>query len=201
MPAIESKLQKDDAFLRRDEHWRREAERLREEEAEIALGGGERARERHHERGKLLARERVEALVDEGSPFLELGLWAGHGMYEEWGGAPAAGVVAGIGTVHGRDLVVVANDATVKAGAWFPATVKKILRAQEIALENRLPVVYLVDSAGVFLPLQEEIFPDKGALRPGLLQQRPPVGRGRLPDGGDHGLVRGRRGVPADHER
>jgi acetyl-CoA carboxylase carboxyltransferase component len=161
MPAIESKLQKDDAFLRRDEHWRREAERLREEEAEIALGGGERARERHHERGKLLARERVEALVDEGSPFLELGLWAGHGMYEEWGGAPAAGVVAGIGTVHGRDLVVVANDATVKAGAWFPATVKKILRAQEIALENRLPIVYLVDSAGVFLPLQEEIFPDR----------------------------------------
>ncbi|HLE82801.1 MAG TPA: carboxyl transferase domain-containing protein, partial [Thermoanaerobaculia bacterium] len=161
MPAIETKLRKDDAFARRDEHWRRELERLREEEAAIALGGGERARERHHERGKLLARERVAALLDDGSSLLELGLWAGYGMYQEWGGAPAAGVVAGIGAVHGRDVVVVANDATVKAGAWFPITVKKILRAQEIALENRLPVVYLVDSAGVFLPMQEEIFPDK----------------------------------------
>jgi acetyl-CoA carboxylase carboxyltransferase component len=161
MPVIESRLQKDDAFRRRDEHWRREVERLHAEEAEIGLGGGERARERHHERGKLLARERVGALLDEGSPLLELGLWAGHGMYEEWGGAPAAGVVTGVGRVHGRDVVVVANDATVKAGAWFPITVKKILRAQEVALENRLPVVYLVDSAGVFLPMQEEIFPDK----------------------------------------
>jgi acetyl-CoA carboxylase carboxyltransferase component len=134
---------------------------LREEQAVIELGGGERARERHTSRGKLLARERVAALCDPGAPFLEVALWAGHGMYEEWGGAPAAGVVAGVGRVHGRDVVVVANDATVKAGAWFPITCKKVLRAQEIALENRLPVVYLVDSAGVFLPLQEEIFPDR----------------------------------------
>jgi acetyl-CoA carboxylase carboxyltransferase component len=161
MAVIESKLKKDDAYERRFEHWRGEVERLREEQAVIELGGGERARERHTSRGKLLARERVAALCDPGAPFLEVALWAGHGMYEEWGGAPAAGVVAGVGRVHGRDVVVVANDATVKAGAWFPITCKKVLRAQEIALENRLPVVYLVDSAGVFLPLQEEIFPDR----------------------------------------
>jgi acetyl-CoA carboxylase carboxyltransferase component len=109
----------------------------------------------------MTARERIAMLCDEGSDFLELGLWVAHGFYEEYGGAPGAGVVIGIGTVHQRDVVVVANDATVKAGAWFPLTCKKVLRAQEIALENRLPIVYLVDSAGVFLPLQDEIFPDK----------------------------------------
>ncbi len=158
---LESTIARDDAFARREEHWRREVERLREEEAAIALGGGERARTRHVGRGKLLARERIEALCDPESAFLEMGVWAGHGMYEEWGGAPAAGTVAGIGTIHGRDMVVVANDATVKAGAWFPITCKKVLRAQEIALENHLPIVYLVDSAGVFLPMQEEIFPDR----------------------------------------
>jgi acetyl-CoA carboxylase carboxyltransferase component len=161
MAVIESNLTKNEAFERRDAHWRAEVERLREERAEIELGGGERARRKQHDRGKMLARERVEALCDPGSPFLEVGLWAGHDMYEEWGGAPAGGVVTGVGTIHGRDVVVVSNDATVKAGAWFPITCKKVLRAQEIALENRLPIVYLVDSAGVFLPLQEEIFPDR----------------------------------------
>lgn len=161
MAVIESKLKKDETYERRFAHWRGEVERLREEQAAIELGGGKRARERQKSRGKLLARERVAALCDPGAPFLEVALWAGHGMYQEWGGAPAAGVVAGIGAIHGRDVVVVANDATVKAGAWFPITCKKVLRAQEIALENRLPVVYLVDSAGVFLPLQEEIFPDR----------------------------------------
>jgi acetyl-CoA carboxylase carboxyltransferase component len=161
MAVIESELKKDDAYERRFAHWQGELERLLEEQAAIELGGGEWARERHHSRGKLLARERVAALCDPGAPFLEVALWAGHGMYEEWGGAPAAGVVVGIGRVHGRDMVVVANDATVKAGAWFPITCKKVLRAQEIALENRLPIVYLVDSAGVFLPMQEEIFPDR----------------------------------------
>ena len=161
MAVIESKLQKNDAFARQAEHWRSEVARLREEEAKIRLGGGEKAQAKQRAQGKMTARERVAALCDPGSPFLELGLWVAHGFYEEYGGAPAAGVVVGIGQVHGRDDVVVANDATVKAGAWFPLTCKKVLRAQEIALENRLPIVYLVDSAGVFLPLQDEIFPDK----------------------------------------
>ncbi|HEX2163025.1 MAG TPA: acyl-CoA carboxylase subunit beta [Thermoanaerobaculia bacterium] len=136
-------------------------EEIRRQEAEIALGGGEAAQAKQRARGKMTARERVAALCDPDTPFLELGVWVAHGFYEEWGGAPAAGVVVGIGTVSGRETVIVANDATVKAGAWFPLTAKKVLRAQEIALENRLPIVYLVDSAGVFLPLQDEIFPDK----------------------------------------
>jgi len=161
LPVIESQIEQDDTFARRDEHWRREVERMRAEEEEIRLGGGERARQRHHDRGKMLARERVEALCDPGTAFLEIGVWAAHDMYQEWGGAPAAGVVVGIGSVAGRDAVIVANDATVKAGAWFPMTCKKVLRAQEVALENRLPIIYLVDSAGVFLPMQEDIFPDK----------------------------------------
>ncbi len=127
----------------------------------VKLGGGEEAVEKHHSRGKLTARERIDKIVDPGSSFLEIGLFAAYGMYEEYGGAPSSGTVFGIGTISGRDTVIVANDATVKAGAWFPMTCKKNLRAQEIAMENRLPIVYLVDSAGVFLPLQSEIFPDK----------------------------------------
>ncbi|HXO18673.1 MAG TPA: carboxyl transferase domain-containing protein, partial [Thermoanaerobaculia bacterium] len=123
--------------------------------------GGPKALEKQRAQGKMTARERVAALCDPGAPFLELGLWVAEGFYKEYGGAPSAGVVVGIGSIHGRDVVVVANDATVKAGAWFPLTCKKVLRAQEIALENRLPIVYLVDSAGVFLPLQDEIFPDR----------------------------------------
>lgn len=125
------------------------------------LGGGTAAIEKHHARKKLTARERIQQLLDAGSPFLEIGLFAADGMYSEYGGAPSAGTVFGIGKVHGRNCVIVANDATVKAGAWFPITAKKNLRAQEIALENRIPIVYLVDSAGVFLPLQDDIFPDK----------------------------------------
>jgi acetyl-CoA carboxylase carboxyltransferase component len=158
---LASELQPDDAWRRRAEHWRGEMARLREEEARLRLGGGESAQERQRQQGKMTARERVAALCDPGAPFLELGLWAGWGMYEEHGGAPAAGVVAGIGAIHGRDFLVVADDATVKAGAKFPLGIKKVLRTQEIALENRLPIVYLVDSAGVFLPMQDEIFPDK----------------------------------------
>ncbi len=161
MPPIDSKLKKDDAFARRAAHWRGQLAALREGEARIRQGGGEAAQARQRTLGKLTARERVTALCDPGTPFLELGLWVAHGFYGEYGGAPAAGVVVGIGQVQGRDVVVVANDATVKAGAWFPLTAKKVLRAQEIALENRLPIVYLVDSAGVFLPMQDEIFPDK----------------------------------------
>lgn len=128
---------------------------------EIAEGGGKKKIAKQHDQGKMTARERVAALIDEGSEFFEIGALAAFGMYEEYGGAPAAGVIVGLGRVSGRLSVIVANDATVKAGAWFPMTGKKNLRAQEIAMENRIPIIYLVDSAGVFLPLQDEIFPDK----------------------------------------
>ncbi len=131
------------------------------EQAVLRLGGGPKAIERQHDKGRLTARERIDRLIDPGTYFLELGLWAGWQMYEEFGGAPAAGVVTGIGVVTGRRLMLVANDATVKAGAFFPATAKKVLRAQRVAMENRLPLIYLVDSAGVFLPLQEDVFPDE----------------------------------------
>ena len=127
----------------------------------IYLGGGEKNAAKQKEKGKLLARERIDYLVDEGSEWLEVGAFAAEDMYAEQGGCPSAGVVCGIGYVSGRQCMIVANDATVKAGAWFPMTAKKNLRAQEIAMENRLPVIYLVDSAGVYLPMQDEIFPDK----------------------------------------
>ncbi|MDH3403257.1 MAG: acyl-CoA carboxylase subunit beta [Acidobacteriota bacterium] len=161
MATIGSRLKRDGKFAQRAAHWRERLDEVERQEAELRLGGGEKRLAEHRAKGKMTARERVAALCDEGSELLELGLWVAHGFYEEHGGAPAAGVVTGLGTIHGRDVVVVANDATVKAGAWFPLTCKKVLRAQEIALENRLPVVYLVDSAGVFLPMQDEIFPDK----------------------------------------
>jgi acetyl-CoA carboxylase carboxyltransferase component len=134
---------------------------LRREEETIKQGGGPKAIDRQHSKNRLTARERVARLLDPTTPFFELGLWAAWGMYREWGGAPSAGVVTGVGSVHGRRVMVIANDATVKAGAFFPMTAKKVLRAQRIALENRLPLVYLVDSAGVFLPLQDEVFPDE----------------------------------------
>jgi len=134
---------------------------LKAKENKIRLGGGEKKIEEQHQKGKLTARERIEYLVDKNSNFLEIGLFAGEGMYKDQGGCPAGGVITGIGFVKGRQCVIVANDATVKAGAWFPITAKKNLRAQEIAMENRLPIIYLVDSAGVFLPMQDEIFPDK----------------------------------------
>jgi acetyl-CoA carboxylase carboxyltransferase component len=154
-------VKRDVTFEANRDHWLNELRILEAQRAQIAAGGGERAAERQRSLGKLLARERVAALVDPGSSFQELGSFAAWGLYEEWGGAPAAGVVVGLGRVAGRECVIVANDATVKAGAWFPMTCKKILRAQEIALENRLPIIYLVDSAGVFLPMQDEIFPDR----------------------------------------
>lgn len=135
-------------------------EALRREEHTIEAGGGTKAAARQHEKGRLTARERIARLVDD-KHFFELGLWAAWGMYKEWGGAPSAGVVTGIGTVADRRVMIIANDATVKAGAFFPMTCKKVLRAQRMALENRLPLVYLVDSAGVFLPLQDEVFPDE----------------------------------------
>lgn len=128
---------------------------------QIYLGGGKKSIDKHKEKGKLTARERVELLVDKDSEILELAEFAGYEMYEEFGGCPAGGVVAVLGYIHKRLCVIVANDATVKAGAWFPITAKKNLRAQEIAMENKLPIIYLVDSAGVFLPMQDEIFADK----------------------------------------
>lgn len=161
MATIESKLTRDATFAQRVSHWRQRLDEIQAGEAEIRMGGGKERLAKHRGRGKLTARERIAALCDEDADFLELGLWVAYGFYEEYGGAPAAGVVIGLGVIHGREVVVVANDATVKAGAWFPLTCKKVLRAQEIALENRLPIVYLVDSAGVFLPLQDEIFADK----------------------------------------
>jgi 3-methylcrotonyl-CoA carboxylase beta subunit len=129
--------------------------------AQISLGGGKKKIDKEHSKGKLTARERIDYLIDPKSNFLELGAFVANDMYEEYGGCPAAGVVMGIGYVSGKQCIIVANDATVKAGAWFPITAKKNLRAQEIAMENNLPIIYLVDSAGVFLPLQDEIFPDK----------------------------------------
>src|SRR5499427_3018569 len=134
---------------------------LAEQEADIRLGGGQAAIERQHKKKRLTARERIEKLIDPDSTFFELNLWAAWGMYDQWGGAPAAGVVTGIGTISGRRHMIIANDATVKAGAFFPATAKKVLRAQKIAVQNRLPLVYMVDSAGVFLPLQDDVFPDE----------------------------------------
>lgn len=131
------------------------------EEEVIRAGGGVDKAEKEHAKGKLTARERISLLIDVNSPFDEIGLWAAWGMYEEEGGCPSAGVITGVGRVSGRNCMIIANDATVKAGAWFPMTAKKNLRAQEIAMENHLPLIYLVDSAGVYLPMQDQIFPDK----------------------------------------
>ena len=147
------------AWRTNEEAHRELAAQLREKLAAARLGGGEKARARHTSRGKLLPRERVDSLLDPGSPFLELAPLAADGMYD--GAAPAAGVIAGIGRVSGREVVIVANDATVKGGTYYPMTVKKHLRAQEVALENRLPCLYLVDSGGAFLPMQDEVFPDR----------------------------------------
>jgi 3-methylcrotonyl-CoA carboxylase beta subunit len=133
---------------------------VRNEEEKIRLGGGEKAIESQHNKKRLTARERINLLIDRDTEFFELGLYAAYEMYEEWGGSPSAGVVTGLGRIHGRLYMLIVNDATVKAGAFFPMTAKKVIRAQNIAIENHIPTVYLVDSAGVFLPLQEDVFPD-----------------------------------------
>src|SRR5438876_9306048 len=132
---------------------------VRNEEEQIREGGGPKAIESQHSKGRLTARERIQRLIDPGT-FFELGTYVAYRMYEEWGGAPAAGVVSGLALVETRLVMIIANDATVKAGAFFPMTSKKVIRAQNIAIENRVPVIYLVDSAGIFLPLQEDVFPD-----------------------------------------
>ncbi len=160
MPRLDSHVnRKDPDFVARDGHHRKLADDLREKLERAALGGSEKAREKHEARGKLLPRERVRTLLDPGSPFLEVAPLAAHGMYDD--AAPGAGAIAGIGRVNGVECMVVANDATVKGGTYYPITVKKHLRAQEIALENNLPCIYLVDSGGAFLPLQDEVFPDR----------------------------------------
>src|SRR6201996_8605163 len=133
---------------------------VKNEEAQIRQGGGEKAIESQHAKKRLTARERIGLLIDRDTAFFELGLYAAYEMYEEWGGAPSAGVVTGLGRIHGRLFMLIVNDATVKAGAFFPMTAKKVIRAQNIAIENHIPTIYLVDSAGVFLPLQEDVFPD-----------------------------------------
>ncbi len=155
MPKLNLEFNKNEDFMRL------QLANLRKLADKIKQGGGLKRIEKEHAKGKLTARERIDYLIDKKSKFLEFGLFAAHGMYEDVGGCPAAGVVTGLGYVNKRLCVIVANDATVKAGAWFPMAGKKNLRAQEIAMENRLPIIYLVDSAGVFLPMQDEIFPDK----------------------------------------
>ena len=160
MPAIRTQIDpRSPDFIAHAAHHRQLAAELERRLARAAAGGGDKARQRHTERGKLLARDRIDALLDPGSAFLEIAALAAEDMYD--GAAPAAGMVCGIGRVMGQEVVVVANDATVKGGTYFPITVKKHLRAQQIAHENRLPCIYLVDSGGAFLPLQDEVFPDK----------------------------------------
>ncbi len=148
-------------FNKNEDHNKLAVSELHKRLNKVHQGGGEKHIAKHKAKGKMTARERIDALLDKGSPRIEIGAFAAEGMYKEYGGAPSAGVVVLIGYVSKRQCMVVANDATVKAGAWFPMTGKKNLRAQEIAIENRLPIIYLVDSAGVFLPMQDEIFPDK----------------------------------------
>jgi len=148
-------------FNKNEDNMKQALSQLRSRFQKIAVGGGVKAIDKQHEKNKLTARERIAYLLDDDAAFYEIGAFAGYDMYEEYGGCPAAGTVAGIGYISGRQCIILANDQTVKAGAWFPITGKKNLRMQEIAMENHLPVIYIVDSAGVFLPLQDEIFPDK----------------------------------------
>jgi 3-methylcrotonyl-CoA carboxylase beta subunit len=159
--AIESQVDaKSPAFLKNSRQMIDRITEIKNEEEQIRQGGGAKAIEAQHKKGRLTARERIAKLIDPKTELFELGLYAAYEMYEEWGGAPAAGTVTGLAEVAGRRVIIIANDATVKAGAFFPMTAKKVIRAQNIAIENRIPTIYLVDSAGVFLPLQEDVFPD-----------------------------------------
>src|SRR5260370_21054186 len=153
----------DPTSARYEKNMRGMAERVaavRNEEEQIRQGGGEKGIESQHAKKRLTARERISLLIDKETEFFELGLYAAFEMYDEWGGAPSAGVVTGLGRIHGRLFMLIVNDATVKAGAFFPMTAKKVIRAQNIAIDNHIPTIYLVDSAGVFLPLHEDVFPD-----------------------------------------
>src|SRR5690606_1623480 len=148
-------------FNKNEDHNKLLLSDLKKRLQKIKLGGGEKRIEKHHQKGKMTAHERIDYLLDDSKSAIEIGAFAGDGMYAEHGGCPSGGVVVKMGKVAGKLSIIVANDATVKAGAWFPITAKKNLRAQEISMENRLPIIYLVDSAGVYLPMQDEIFPDK----------------------------------------
>ena len=148
-------------FNKNDDKMRLLISEMKQKYSKIILGGGTEKIAKQHKKGKLTARERIDYLKDKEADFFEIGSFAGFGMYNEFGGCPAGGVVAGITKIHNKQCIIIANDATVKAGAWLPITGKKNLRIQEIAMENHLPIIYLVDSAGVFLPMQDEIFPDK----------------------------------------
>src|SRR5213596_1443931 len=159
MAVLTSQAERSDAFEERRARMEELVAELRERTAQVARGGGEKALEKHRSRGKLTARERIDRLLDPDTAFLELSALAAWELYD--GQAPGAGIVTGIGAIEGRECVLVANDATVKGGTYFPITVKKHLRAQEIAAQNRLPCIYLVDSGGAFLPLQAEVFPDR----------------------------------------
>lgn len=161
MKKIGTEIKTNELFLRQEDFYKNLLRKIEAERTKVKLGGGEKSIAKHKAKGKLTARERVAKLIDLDSSLFELNTFAAYEMYEEYGGAPSSGTIFGIGKIHGHECVIVANDATVKAGAWFPITCKKNLRAQEIAMENRLPLIYLVDSAGVFLPLQDDIFPDK----------------------------------------
>ena len=161
MGRLKHSIKKDHTFHVREDYFKNLIRKVNSVADVVKLGGGKKSIEKLHTNNKLHCRERIELLIDKNSHFMEIGMFAGQGMYKEYGGAPSAGTVFGIGKIHGRDCVIVANDATVKAGAWFPVTCKKNLRAQEISIDNRIPIIYLVDSAGVFLPMQDEIFPDK----------------------------------------
>src|SRR5208337_218436 len=158
---LESRIKTTSPRFERNQHAVAElVARMRMDEEQIQQGGGEKAIDAQHKKGRLTARERIERLSDPGTEFFELGGYAAWSLYEEWGGAPSAGVVTGLARVQGRLVMLIVNDATVKAGAFFPMTAKKVIRAQNFAIENHIPTIYLVDSAGVFLPLQEDVFPD-----------------------------------------
>jgi 3-methylcrotonyl-CoA carboxylase beta subunit len=161
MAKIGSKIKKDEHYKTNFEHYQHIISQLKKISQEIHKGGGEKYLKKIKDQGKFPVRERIQQLIDPGSYFLEIGEMTAYNMYKEFGSAPSSGTVFGIGKIHNRDVIIVVNDPTVKAGAWFPLTCKKNLRAQEISIENRLPIIYLVDSAGIFLPLQEDLFPDK----------------------------------------
>jgi acetyl-CoA carboxylase carboxyltransferase component len=160
-PALDSKINRESAdFAKNTRSLVDLLTEIKNQESQISEGGGAKAIESQHKKGRLTARERIAKLIDPKTPFFELGIYAAYEMYEDWGGAPAAGTITGLARVSGRLVMIIANDATVKAGAFFPMTAKKVIRAQNIAIDNRIPTLYLVDSAGVFLPLQEDVFPD-----------------------------------------
>ena len=199
-PTLDSRLFPDsETFRANAAHNRALVERLRADVAQAALGGNEKSRERHTSRGKLLPRDRVERLLDPGSPFLEIGQLVANGLYDDE--VPGAGVIAGIGRVSGRQCMIVCNDATVKGGTYYPLTVKKHLRAQEIAEANHLPCIYLVDSGGANLPHQAEVFPDRDHFRADLLQSGEHERQGHPANRLRDGIVYGGRGLCARHVR